>query len=166
MPIIDSILAELEMESNTTRRVLERVPEGKFGWKPHDKSMTLGYLATHVATIPGSFAELATQDGFDAANFTPLAVPNTTAELIAVFDKSLADAKQCLSSLDDAKLMAPWTFSKGGKVLMTFPRIGLIRNILCNHLYHHRGQLSVYLRLLDVPVPSIYGPSADENPFV
>jgi uncharacterized damage-inducible protein DinB len=108
---------------------------------------------------------LATQDGFDAANFTPLAVPNTTAELVAVFDASMADARRFLSSLDDSNLMAPWTFSNGGKTLMTLPRIGLIRSILCNHFYHHRGQLSVYLGLLEIPVPSIYGPSADENPF-
>jgi uncharacterized damage-inducible protein DinB len=165
MPIIDSILAELDTESKSTRRVLERIPESKFGWKPHEKSMTLGYLAMHVATIPGFFGKLATQDGFDAANFTPMAVPATTAELVAAFDSSMADARKFLSSLEDAKLMAPWTFSHGGKTLMTLPRIGLIRGILCSHLYHHRGQLSVYLRLLDIPVPSIYGPSADENPF-
>jgi uncharacterized damage-inducible protein DinB len=165
MPIIDSILAELDLEAKVTRRMLERLPESRFGWKPHDKSMTLGYLAVHTATIPGSFGRLATLDGYDTASFTPLAVPNTTAELVAIFDTSMADARKFLSSLDDGKLMAPWTFSDRGKALMTLPRIGLIRSILCNHFYHHRGQLSVYLRLLDIPVPSIYGPSADENPF-
>jgi uncharacterized damage-inducible protein DinB len=165
MPIIDSILAELDQEAISTRRVLERLPEGKFGWKPHDKSMTLGNLAVHTATIPGAFAQMATLDGFDAANFKPREIPATTAELVAIFDASMADAKRHLSTLDDSKLMAPWTFSNGSKTLMTLPRIGLIRSILCNHFYHHRGQLSVYLRLLDIPVPSIYGPSADENPF-
>jgi uncharacterized damage-inducible protein DinB len=165
MPIIDSILAELDLEGKTARRVLERVPEGKFGWKPHAKSMTLGYLAMHLATIPGFFGRLATLDGFDAANFAPPVIPDTTAALVAVFDTSMADARKFLSTLDDGKLMAPWTFSRSGTTLMTLPRIGLIRSILCNHFYHHRGQLSVYLRLLDIPVPSIYGPSADENPF-
>jgi uncharacterized damage-inducible protein DinB len=165
MSIIDSILAELDLEAQCTRRVLERIPESKFGWKPHDKSMTLGYLAMHTATIPGFFGRLATQDGYDTANFKPLEVPNTTAELVAVFDTSMADAKYFLSTMDDSKLMDPWTFSKEGKSLITLPRIGLIRSILCNHFYHHRGQLSVYIRLLDIQVPSIYGPSADENPF-
>ena len=94
-----------------------------------------------------------------------MVAPDTTAELIAIFDKSIADAKKSLASLDDAKLLDPWTFSNQGKAMMTLPRIGLIRSILCNHLYHHRGQLSVYIRLLDIPVPPIYGPSADENPF-
>jgi uncharacterized damage-inducible protein DinB len=163
--IIDSILAELNQEANSARRLLERAPESKFGWKPHDKSMTLGNLAVHVATIPGLFGRLATQDGFDAANFKPMPVPNTTAELVGIFDASMADAKKYLSTLDDSMLMAPWSFKNGEKTIMTLPRIGLIRSILCNHFYHHRGQLSVYFRLLDVPIPSIYGPSADENPF-
>ncbi len=165
MPIIDSILAELDQEAKTTRRLLERLPEGKFGWKPHEKSMTLGDLALHVATIPGFFARLAIQDGYDAANFRPLTVPPTTAELVAVFDAGMADVRKHLPALGDDKLMAPWSFMNGGKTMITLPRIGLIRSILCNHYYHHRGQLSVYARLLDIPVPSIYGPSADENPF-
>jgi len=165
MAIIDAILAEIDLEAKTTRRMLERVPEAKFGWKPHEKSMTLGYLAMHVAAMPGFFGHLATLDGFDAANFKPMVVPDTTAELLAVFDKSISDAKKSLAVLDDTKLMQPWTFSNQGKAMMTLPRVGLIRSILCNHLYHHRGQLSVYLRLLNIPVPPIYGPSADENPF-
>jgi uncharacterized damage-inducible protein DinB len=165
MPIIDSILEELDQEAKSTRRLLERIPESKFGWKPHEKSMTLGDLAMHVATIPGFFGRLATQDGFDAANFRPMAVPGTTPELVAIFDAGMADAKKHLSSLGDDKLMAPWSFMNGGKVLVTLPRISLIRSLLCNHYYHHRGQLSVYARLLGIPVPSIYGPSADENPF-
>jgi uncharacterized damage-inducible protein DinB len=165
MPIIDSILAELETESKATRRMLERIPENRLGWKPHEKSMTLGFLAMHVASMPGYFSRLVALDGFDVTNFTPLKVPDTAGELVAIFDTSMADARKFLSSLDDAKLMAPWTFSNAGKTMMTLPRIGLIRSMLCNHYYHHRGQLSVYLRLLDIPVPSIYGPSADENPF-
>ena len=165
MPIIDSILMETDIENKTTRRVLERVPSDKLGWKPHAKSMSLGELAIHVATVPGGIAHLATLDGFDIVNFKMPAIPATSAEIVAAFDQSVADSKAALATLDDAKLMAPWTFSRNGTVIMTMPRIGLIRSIMCNHLYHHRGQLSVYLRLLDVPVPSIYGPSADENPF-
>ncbi len=165
MPIIDSILAELDQEAKPTRRLLERIPEGKFGWKPHEKSMTLGDLALHVATIPGFFGKVATQDSFDAANFKRRTPPKSTAELVAVFDEGMAEARKHLSTLGDKELMAPWTFFNGGKVLVTLPRVGLIRSILCNHYYHHRGQLSVYARLRDIPVPSIYGPSADENPF-
>ncbi len=165
MPIIDSILAELDQEAKATRRLLERMPEGKFGWKPHEKSMTLGDLALHVATIPGFFGKVAIQDSFDAANFKRVTPPQTTAELVAIFDDGMAEARKHLSTLGDEALMAPWTFFNGGKALVTLPRIGLIRGILCNHYYHHRGQLSVYARLLDIPVPSIYGPSADENPF-
>ncbi len=165
MPIIDSILAELDQEAKSTRRLLERIPQSKFGWKPHDKSMTLGDLAMHVATIPGFIGSLATQEGFDVANFKPMKAPNTTAELVAIFDEGMKNARKNLSSLGDDQLMAPWSFVHGERELVTLPRIALIRSILCNHHYHHRGQLSVYARLLDVPVPSIYGPSADENPF-
>lgn len=165
MPIVDSILAELDQEAKSTRRLLERLPESQFGWKPHEKSMNLGTLALHVASIPGIFGKLALEDGFDAANFKPTPVPGTTAELVDIFDANMADAKKNLATLDDVKLMAPWSFTNEGKVLLTVPRIGLIRSILCNHWYHHRGQLTVYARLLGVPLPSIYGPSADENPF-
>ena len=165
MPMIDPLLAELAMEAETTRRVLERVPDDKMSWKPHPKSMSLGGLAMHVATTTGGVSQMALKDGFDIAEFKPVPEARNNAELMAAFDKSIADARTALSSLDDAKLMAPWNFSNNGKVMMTFPRIGLIRQIALNHLYHHRGQLSVYLRLLDIPVPSIYGPTADENPF-
>lgn len=164
MPIIDSILMELDQESQTTKRVLERVPENKLTWKPHPKSYSLGQLAMHIAAAPAIVAESATQDTYEIKGGTP-PEPKTQKELMDTFSQSLSKAKSALKQLDDSKLMSTWSGTRNGKVVMAVPRIGLIRAILLNHWYHHRGQLSVYLRLLDVPVPSIYGPSADENPF-
>ncbi len=165
MPIIDSILRELEQEAATTRRVLERVPENKLAWKPHEKSMSLGLLAVHLATIPGHIAAVAVVDKFDRSGFKGPREPASHAELMDAFAKSLAEAKDKLGAMDDAALMQSWTLTDGDKVMVSMPRVGVIRFIMLNHSYHHRGQLSVYLRLLGVPVPSIYGPSADENPF-
>ena len=165
MPIADTLIMELEREAQTTRRVLERVPTDKLAWKPHVKSMSLGRLAQHVATIPGNISGMARLDSFDVEKFAEPAALESTAAIVAAFDESLAQAKADLAATDDAAMMKNWSFSMGGKAIMTVPRIGVFRAILLNHLYHHRGQLTVYLRLLDVPVPSIYGPSADENPF-
>ena len=138
---------ELEREAQTTRRVLERVPEDKLTWKPHAKSMSLGRLAQHVATIPGGVSGMARLDHFDVEKFAEPPQLESTA------------------ATGDAAMMQNWSFKMGGNPIMTVPPIAVYRSILLNHLYHHRGQLTVYLRLLDVPVPSIYGPSADENPF-
>ena len=162
--MVDAFLAELEQEAGTTRRVLERVPEGKLGWKPHAKSMSLGQLALHVATIPGSLASILAGDGLE---MTSREYPTATsaAELMNALEESLRTAKEVIGNFDDQKALAIWKLTKDGKELFAAPRIALIRSILLNHWYHHRGQLSVYLRLLDVPMPSIYGPSADENPF-
>ena len=165
MPIADTFIAELEREAEITRRVLTRVPDDKLAWKPHAKSMSLARLAHHVATIPGAMAGIAKLDGFDVEKFSEPALPESAAAIVAMFDASLAQAKAILGAASDAAMMENWSFRMGGKPLMTVPRIGVYRTLLLNHLYHHRGQLSVYLRLLDVPVPSIYGPSADENPF-
>ncbi|MGA9626287.1 MAG: DinB family protein [Bryobacteraceae bacterium] len=165
MPIADMLISELEREAKTTRRVLERVPDDKLTWKPHVKSMTLGRLALHVATIPGSISGMARLDSYDVANFSEPPAVESTAAILAAFDRSVAQAKADLAATDDAAMMKDWSFNMGGNPIMTVPRIGVYRSILLNHLYHHRGQLTVYLRLLDVPVPSIYGPSADENPF-
>ena len=166
MRMIDPILMELDQEAATTRRVLERVPEDKLTWKPHTKSMSLGRLAMHVAEITGNIAEMSTTDSFDFGNGPRGVEATSNAQLLETFDKGLARAKEIVSQTDDARAMAPWSFALNGKAIMTIPRIGLFRGIMMNHLYHHRGQLSVYLRLLDVPVPSIYGPSADDNPFL
>lgn len=163
--IADSLLQELEQEAGTTRRVLERVPEDKLAWQPHEKSMTLGRLAHHVATTPGDIAGIAAVDEFDFGNFSGSKESTTSAELLAAHEASIQKAKDFLESMDDASAMATWKATMQGKDLMALPRVGVVRNIMLNHWIHHRGQLSVYLRLLDVPVPSIYGPSADENPF-
>jgi len=164
MRMIDVMLGEMDQEAKTTRRVLEAVPDDKLTWKPHDKSMSLGQLSTHVATIPGMIAQVAAVDSFDVSGFKEVKL-NTRAEIMAAFDKSLATAHEILGKMDDARMMAMWSLTMGDKTGMQMPRVAVIRAILLNHWYHHRGQLSVYLRLLNIPVPSIYGPSADENPF-
>lgn len=164
MPMIDSVLMELEEEAKTTRRVLERIPETKLSWKPHAKSFSLGQLALHIAGGQKQIAQMAVQDEFQLGSFNT-AEAKTRKEILDALDEGTASAKQTLGKLDDAKMMSTWTLKKDGKTIMAMPRVGMIRSIMMNHIYHHRGQLSVYLRLLDVPVPSIYGPSADENPF-
>ena len=164
MKMIDPILAEMEHEAQTTRRVLDRVPENKLAWKPHPRSYSLGQLALHVASLPGNVAALAVPDTKEASNFSQ-PEPKSRQEILDTFSKSLESAKETLKKMDDARLMSTWNLTKDGKIVMSVPRIGFLRSILMNHNYHHRGQLAVYLRMLDVPVPSIYGPSADENPF-
>jgi len=165
MAIIDGMLQELEQEAQTTRRVLERIPEDQMNWRPHPKARTLGELALHVATVPGSVAEF-------IASPSPAQVPNfidpsplSAAELVPALAESIAKAKQILGGMDDATIMATWRMMDGEREVFALPRVALLRSIMLNHWYHHRGQLSVYLRELDIPVPSIYGPSADENPF-
>ena len=161
---VAAFLQEFENESATTRRVLERVPSDKLAWKPHAKSMPLGRLAMHLASGPGQFASWATEDAY-VLKGEPGPTATSTAELLAAHDASVASVKRVLNTLGDAGLAKMWSASAGGKTLMTMPKVALVRGMVLNHTYHHRGQLSVYLRLLDVPVPAIYGPSADENPF-
>ena len=164
MAIAESILPEFDHETATTRTLLERVPADKAEWKPHAKSMSLGQLAMHVATTPGGVSEVVRKSPFDASNF---AQPNTTnaAELLPALDQGIAKAKENLRAIGDAGLGNMWRVVQGDRELMTMPVGAAVRSIMLNHWYHHRGQLSVYLRELNVPVPSIYGPSADENPF-
>jgi len=166
MRLIEPYIMELDREASSTRKMLERVPEGKNEWAPHPKSMTLGKLATHVATIP-SWASSLKEDGFDfGVNSVDVPFPPpTTVGLLALFDKTIADAKAALNAIDDARAMGLWTLSMKGKPVFSMPRLAVVRTMILNHSVHHRGQLSVYLRLLDVPVPGMYGPSADENPF-
>jgi uncharacterized damage-inducible protein DinB len=164
MAIIDALLQELEHEAKTTRRVLERVPDGQLGWRPHPKSRTLGELALHVAGTPGAVARFAIQSEMQPPDFEDR-IPKTASELLPALEESIATAKQLLGSMDDATLNATWRLKRNGQEIMAIPRAMLLRSIMLNHWYHHRGQLSVYLRELGVPVPSIYGPSADENPF-
>ena len=165
MTIIDTLLQELEQEAQTTRRVLERVPEGQLGWKPHAKSMSLGQLALHIATTPGGVAEIAARPGMDEAPTFVQPSAQSAAELLPALEESLAKARSILGGMDDREALETWTLKSGGQVLMAMPRAAVLRMIMLNHWYHHRGQLSVYLRQLNVPLPSIYGPSADENPF-
>ena len=161
-----TLATELEKEGAATRRMLERVPADRLDWQPHPKSMSLGQLALHLAGLPGAFAKMGRLDGLDAAtiDFTPGA-PKSTDEILAAFDASLADAKAFFGGLDDETANGSWRLSLGERELATMPRHELVRSLMFNHSYHHRGQLSVYLRLLDVPVPAVYGNSADENPF-
>ncbi len=165
MALIDGMLQELEEEARTTRRVLERVPDNKLAWRPHEKARTLGELALHVALVPGGVARLvASQSPAQVPQFTDPS-PQSAAELIPALEQSIATAKNVLSGMDDAALMATLRMMQGERELFAVPRAALLRSVMINHWYHHRGQLTVYLRELDVPVPSIYGPSADENPF-
>jgi uncharacterized damage-inducible protein DinB len=159
-------IKELEREAATTRRLLERVPESKFDFQPHPTSMTLKRLASHVAETPGIFARMLAPDGIDFAGFkyVPPEV-ETTADILALHDKSVESAKQFLASLSDEKAQSNWIFSRDGKEIMSAPRIAWVRSLMLSHWIHHRGQLSVFLRMIEVPIPSIYGPSGDENPF-
>jgi uncharacterized damage-inducible protein DinB len=165
MRMIDGMLQELEQETQTTRRVLERVPGDRLTWKPHEKSRTLGQLAMHIATSPAGVAELAVKSPAQAPEFSAEPTPTSTSDLIPTLDRSIARTKTVLGGMDDATLMATWRLMRGDREILAIPRVAFLRSILLNHWYHHRGQLSVYLRELNVPVPSIYGPSADENPF-
>lgn len=164
--MIEPMIGELEREAVTTRRVLERVPQDKLAWKPHPKSMTLGQLANHIAMIPGRLSKVAQLAEFDVtgAQFNP-PEPRDTKEILSTLDESVKTAAAYFASVSDADAMATWKFVRGDQTLLAMPRAAMIRGILLNHWYHHRGQLSVYLRLLDVPVPVIYGRSADESPF-
>jgi uncharacterized damage-inducible protein DinB len=161
MNVSELLLAQVEREIPATRKSIERVPDGKPDWKPHPKSMPLGYLSALVATMFGWIALMIESDHLDLATGTrPSAT--TTADRLILFDKSVADARRALSNTTDDHLMKPWQLRVGGKVVDEKPRHAMIADTI-SHLAHHRGQLSVYLRLNDQPVPSIYGPTADEG---
>jgi len=165
--MLDPMLSEFREEVEITRRILKRVPGDKLAWKPHAKSMSLGQLAVHIATVPGALARIVTQqDGFDVSqrSINPPS-PKNVQEIHAAFEQSVRDAEECLTGMTEQKAEGNWRLSHKDKEIFTKPRINVLRSIMLNHWYHHRGQLSVYLRLLEVPVPMIYGPSADENPF-
>ena len=167
MKIGEMLLPEFDQEMASTRKTLERIPEDKYGWKPHPKSFAFGALATHVADMAGWTVDTMTKDSFDYAPPGEPQHPNppaaTRKELLEKFDKGVTKARAAIAGASDETFLAPWSLLAGGKVQMTMPRITVIRSFVMNHVIHHRAQLGVYLRLNDVPVPSIYGPSADET---
>ena len=166
MTVAQGLLQELEQEAVTTRRLLERVPDSRAAWRPHEKSWTLGELAMHIAIVPGGVAEFVAQPSpVQAPDFPTAPAAPSTAELLRQFDESIARAKTVLTGMTDASATEMWKMVAGGREVLAMPRAAFMRAIMLNHWYHHRGQLSVYLRFLGVPLPSIYGPSADENPF-
>jgi len=164
MSICGPLAAEMQQEAKTTRRLLERVPEGSFGWKPHERSMSLGRLAAHVAELPELIIPALRQDELDfgSGDFKPFE-PQTNAELLEKFDRNISAAVEALQQQPDERMGDNWKLRSGDHVLFEMPRALVVRFVGLNHVIHHRGQLSVYLRLLDVPLPSIYGPSADES---
>ena len=164
MAIADALLPEFDHEMAVTRKLLERVPEDKFEWKPHPKSMSLVELATHVATIPSWGAPTLNQPELDLGGLAPNTAPGSRTELLARFDKNVAETRAALVGKTDAEMMTVWSLKHNGQKIFTMPRAAVWRGFVLNHHVHHRGQLSVYLRLNDVPVPAMYGPSADEAP--
>ena len=169
MALKDALLPEFDHEMANTRKTLERVPDDKHAWKPHSKSGTMGWLANHIATMVGWTADVIEKESFDVspAAGSPPAMPKTEnrRQLLEVFDSSVARARAAISGAGDAQLMQPWSLLSGGKPIFTMPRAMVLRGFVMNHVIHHRAQLGVYLRLNDIPVPSIYGPSADEANF-
>lgn len=169
MRISDMLLTEFDHEMANTRKTLERVPDDKFDWTPHQKSTTMGGLATHLANIPTWAMHALTKDSIDIAPVgeAPLrAEPaRSGAEVLERFDKAVADARAAINAASNEELLQPWSLLHGGKTVMTLPRVGVLRGFVMNHNIHHRAQLGVYLRLNDIAVPSIYGPSADEGAF-
>ena len=163
MALNEALLPEFDHEMQTTRRTLERVPEDKLAWKPHQKSMTMGGLATHLATITHGVDAVVGMDSFDVSTAPPTPELKSRQELLKAFDENVARARKTIAATGHAAMMKPWSLIAGGKTMFSLPRIGVLRSFVLNHIIHHRGQLSVYLRLNDVPVPSIYGPSADEG---
>jgi uncharacterized damage-inducible protein DinB len=163
MPIKDALLAEYDHEMATTRKLLERIPDGNLAWKPHEKSRSLGDLATHLASLLLWTPLILNEFSFDLVNSPPNgAGAAARADVLSAFDRSTSRARLCLDKTD-AELMAPWTLQRDGQQMFTLPRAAAFRTFVLSHVVHHRGQLSVYLRLTGVPVPAIYGPSADEG---
>ncbi len=167
MSLSRALLPEFDYEMAHTRRTLDRVPDDKFDWTPHEKSMKLGALASHLANIP-TWAVLAiNQDSFNMApkDAPPPRTPpaNSRAEALEAFDRNVSQARDAIAAASDEDLREPWSLLSGDRTVLTLPRIAVLRSFVMNHTIHHRAQLGVYLRLNDIPVPSIYGPSADES---
>ena len=168
MSMMQGLMAEFDHEASTTRKLLELIPDAKLSWKPHDKSFTLAQLSGHLATIPEWGQAILADDHFDlvkGAEAGQPPPPATTAEVLQRFDSSIAQFRSTAEGVDEKGLMAPWQLRKGDEVLMEMPRVACARSFIMNHIVHHRGQLTVYLRMLDVPLPSVYGPTADNPDF-
>jgi uncharacterized damage-inducible protein DinB len=168
MSISKSLLPEFDYEMANTRKTLERVPDEKFTWKPHDKSFPMGGLATHLANLPSWGTLTLSSDSFDLApEGKPVRTPelNSTSAVLQKFDENAAATRAAIEGASDEELFKHWTLLSNGKTIMTLPKIAVLRSFVMNHMIHHRAQLGVYLRLNDIPVPSIYGPSADEGSF-
>jgi len=164
MALNKALIAELTHEAKNTRKILERVPEEHFGWKPHEKSMSLQKIATHLAEIPTWVNLTVGQNELNFATWQRTPTPcNSTKEIVELFDKNLEAAVKCLEEATDESLHEKWTMRNGEHVIYELPKTVAVRNLALNHTVHHRGQLSVYLRLLDVAVPGMYGPSADDK---
>ena len=163
MPLVDHLLPEFDHEMATTRKLLERVPEDRLSWKPHAKSFSLGQLAQHVANIPVWGVFTLERSDLDLAVTPPVAELGSRAAILGFFESNAANARKLLVGKTDAELMAPWALKRGDHTVFTMPKATVWRTFVMNHLVHHRGQLSVYLRQQDVPLPSMYGPSADEQ---
>ncbi len=165
MTIADQFLQEFAAESNTTRKFLERLPEDKLSWKPHEKSMTAGQLALHMASAPGSVVQMATQDEFQFSQISNDRIqPESLPQILSAFDESVDTVTKVLPTISDQQMQQTWRLMDGDKELLAMPRAVFVRTILFNHFYHHRGQFGVYLRMVGAIVPSAYGPSGDELP--
>jgi Uncharacterized protein conserved in bacteria len=164
MSLAESILSEFETQAPITRRFLERLPESKLSWKPHDKSMSAGQLALHIATVPGGVVRGAQQNPAQAPDFGNIPQPSSLQEVLTRFEESIATVKNLLPQFDDAEMQETWRLMQGDREIAAMPRVQFVRDIMLNHWYQHRGQFSVYLRMLNVAVPSSWGPSADEPP--
>ena len=167
MAFSETILPEFDHEMANTRKTLERLTENKLGWKPHDKSWSMKELATHLVNIPSWTVLTVNEDSFDMApkDAPPPKTQEAASkkEMLEMFDKNVADAHAAIENTSDEKFMKPWSFLSGGETLFSMPKIAVLRSFVMNHNIHHRAQLGVYLRLNDIPVPAIYGPSADEE---
>lgn len=167
MPISDTILPEFDHEAAGTRKVLARVPDGRFDWKPHQKSYSVGDLATHLSNLPRWTVMVAAENTFDVAPVgeePPRQEPVLSAEeAVRMFDRNIAAAREAIEGLSDEQMMETWTLLAGGEEIFSMPRAAVIRSTIMNHMIHHRAQLGVYLRMNDVPVPNLYGPTADEQ---
>ncbi len=165
--ISQGLLPEFDQEMANTRKTLERLPDDKWTWKPHEKSGTLGWMASHLANLPGWGSMTIGTDQLDVnpPGGDSFKLPTTAnrEETLALFDQNIAGFRKALEGVDDATMMKPWSLIAGGHTVFTMPKVAVIRGVIMNHIIHHRGQLTVYLRLNDIPVPALYGPSADEG---